>query len=336
MAVYTTTLFELSSSMTSGTIQERTQVLQKWLFNENFGLTPDLASVFEPSFIRHYLFSEIGYETPEMFRNRVHVLLYGKATYYNELWELNNILTTWNLLEDDIDLRKDDSEHTTTQDTEDRSHNRDTGEREAYGEKEEEKNESASDLSQESEDKGNNQRMEKTATSENNQNNGTITDVGFRSSVDDMQGNGANSNFPQANIIAGRDYYTDGRIENSLHSINGDESNTRTLDDGYIRGQAHGREGEEILSNRITGGQAQSNIAERSRESARDRSRKLEELVKEMVNKAIQAERQLNSISRGRSQRRQVPELVKMISEGFIHVPLIMIRDQAENFMGVW
>lgn len=336
MAKYTTTLFELASTMVSGTVADRSLALQQWLFNDNFGLTPALRSQFEPAFIRHYLFSEIGYETPEMFRNRVHVLLYGKADYYNELWKLNEILTSWDLMEDDIDLRKDDTEHANTQDTEDTSHSRDTGEREAYGETEEERNESAQSMSQDSETTGNNTRSGEAERTEENKNTGTITDSGNQSMVEQEQGNAANSNFPQANIASNRDYYTDGSINNSARSSSGETENRRTLADGYNRSGNEQTSGTEKLSSILLGRTAQGLQAERSRESMRDRSRELQEMLKQMVSKAMQEDRQLNSISRGRNQRRQVPELVQMISQGYIHVPMVMIKDQAQNFMGVW
>ena len=213
MAAYTITLFEYASAMQSGTIEQRKSALRQWLF-EDAGLIPELREKFESVFMSRYLFTEIGFEEPYLFRDRLNARISEISGYYNQVYKLNKALVEWNFMEDEIDyLEYDRLDHagneayqngSQTDNSENRAqnqtyteNNRQTGKTsEEYGEKE--------DYEEKSEAEGNNTTDRKYGENGSSVTNGLNTGWKVDSSEVTRDGNNSSTGYENGtNAVSG-------------------------------------------------------------------------------------------------------------------------------------
>lgn len=336
MAVYTITLLELASSLTYGKIEERENALKNWLFNEETGLLNELKEEFYPLFIKHYFFSEIGLETPELFRYRLIVFLRERSNYYNKLYELNKILIKWDLMEDDIEItekgikKRLEKINNLNELEKINSNIEDIRSRDEITDNIHEQSEKNASGDSNRSERGLNENREE-ETEENTAN-------GFESIQKNVASkeNAGNSNFPQAKINGNLDYWSEGMESNNIEAQkteNESNSSNRRANDVNIT---------QNFNNNIENNFTEINNAEQTRsenksiENEQNKISEMKELLRDLID-TIRREDEGNNVStKGRRMRRQVPELVKMIAEGYIDVPRLIIKDVSQFFMLIW
>lgn len=336
MAVYTITLLELSSTMSSGTIIERQNIIKDWIFNCDVGLDNELYEKFKEIFIKKYLFAEIGYETPALFRNRLLTDLYSKADYYNQLWRLYKILMNWDFMEDDINVVTQDNEKTNTSAKEEMNRNNTT--RDLYT-----GSQNLMQTEQNTEQRTSDGNTDSESSGEDNinsnvvhENNGQIVDIKHGEKLNQGEGNNASADFPQTMNIPNKDYWTQGGKENQQTYDALDETNTRTLSDGYDEtNTAHNNRTEagNVKTKNTDNAQTDRDLGE---ENIEQTSRKITDELEDILNKIIEGNKDVNSIRRGRIQRRQIPEIIRMIIDQYVSVPEKMCIDMGTHFMTIW
>ena len=274
MAKYTITLNEYAAYLTYGSLEERKHAIREWLFPE-FIYEEELEKVFRPLFVNHFFFDEIGYETPELFKDRVNARLQEIIPHYSELYILNKTMTEWNFFEPDIlydegnslsessfqDESFKENENFQNGDMEIRHYEEnkeqekikeesEIGGEERADRNEERKENGSNELEVENgleseEEKGENEKednniqsesMEKTGKSgftsgmmgygdkedfksgSSGEVSGSVQEID-QSDKEITQSNGADSNYPQANIVANQNYYTEGTEGNQKKQI---------------------------------------------------------------------------------------------------------------------
>lgn len=103
MAKYTVSLYELacSRSMGTGTMDYKIEKLREYLFDFDYPIyNNEHKEIFEKKFIKHYLMYEIGLETPYLFKVFLENRLYEIMPFFNQLYKLQEIFDSINLLED--------------------------------------------------------------------------------------------------------------------------------------------------------------------------------------------------------------------------------------------
>lgn len=208
--------------MMTGTIGDREVSLSNWLFSGSIIEKYDWNSEFQRRFISRYMLEEIGLETPELFRYQLHNLLRMRAPYYDQLIHWMRKLQEWNPMEDDIDYTEESTNRSDkTQDSTDQGNKisvaEDAAEESADSYSETDNDEVLSGTSGET--------VSKTGSSSET---GTVNDSGTRqdtttyntASTDTSSGSGlkqtssdseqGNSDFPQGNVSANRDYFSSG------------------------------------------------------------------------------------------------------------------------------
>lgn len=269
MAQYTVTLNEYASYIAYGELAKRKKALEEWLFYDH-DYDMELKGKFQPLFVNRYLFEEMGFETPEMFRDRVNERLDEVIPYYEEMFQLNRYMLAWDFMEPDIEYSENGagSESGSLEDDERRYAEENEGVTESRSVRDEsgqqrhhaESNLNAENRKESGEDETANSRSESSASGtkeysdENTENsesetnaqhelfaktgeaakseiessfrsrenentlNGNSQNTGQKNTQDTdkqiTEGNGAVSNYPQANVINGNNYYTSGNEQN--------------------------------------------------------------------------------------------------------------------------
>lgn len=322
--------------MQAGTVTQRIDALKEWLFNEDTGLDSDLAAQFYPAFINNFLFTEIGFETPYLFRQRINAYLFGKAAYYNRIWELNKMLTSWNPLEDDIDYHEKDDTQRAKEDYHDRTTDTDR-------------------QRLETDDIYSNVNTSETQTLNNN-NKTSVTETGnqtangyaqvTRTGQDTESGENGNlqitneqkgtMDFPQASAITGTDYYSRGE-KNSTQDQNTVET-TKTIahDTADTTNSLDKNQSSRTSSGTDDTIQTGENTQESREERNDTRNEKIKDMLKELLTMTEDESQKRKNEKHGRLGRRPVPEIIKQAMDGYIHVPMIMCNDMEQFFMSIW
>lgn len=336
MAIYTITLLELASTLSSGTLENRKNVLESWIFNREVGLENDLYEKFKKIFISQHLYEEIGYETPALFRDRLLSDLYEKADYYNQLWRLFKILKEWDFMEDDIDIKTEENEKSTITGAEEVNRSQDTDD--AYTQSkniiQSEHNTQQNNSEQNNESERNGE--ENINFNEEQNNKGEITDINHEEKSDQGEKNKGLSDFPQSMLIANKDYWTKGDKEISQVYGTLDNTNTRKLADGYDKENlSHNNKMETNTANGrvLDNGESDRDLEEENNEQS---SRRIQEKLEDIVEKIISSNKGNDSARKGRVQRRQVPEIINMIANQYIYVPTQISNDMSSHFMSIW
>lgn len=336
MAVYTITLLELASTMSSGSVIDRQKFLEEWLFNSDVGLDEELYSKFKKIFITKYLFSEIGYETPALFRDRLLSDLYAKSDYYNQLWKLNKILMEWDFMEDDIMLKTDEQHKASISENEElgrknKSEDQYSGSKNVVN-NEQSVQENSLDESADSEKSG--EQSQNTNVEHNNK--GQIVDVTHNEKLVQTEGNNATADFPQSINIANKDYWSRGDKQNQQEYNMSEDTNTRTLDDGYNQNSGANSHQTESGTNQLKNTSVGNMNRDFMDESTEQTSRSVQEVLEDIISKIIQEDRGTSGNRKGRMQRRQVPEVISMITNQYISVPEQISIDMGHHFMSIW
>lgn len=250
MAIYTTTLLELAEDLSDTEYtysQGNTLItaLSRYLFDFDYPMyDPAHKAEFQEKFIRHYLVREIGQETPTLFKMFLQSRLLDIMPYYNVLYEINDLLSQIDIL-NDRDLTTETKRHDMTD--EDRVSN---GDNQYFGNdsengKDQRDVEDRNNVLEINHDSGN-ITIDKNETTNNDNtkihqlestqksndkvtHDGTLDEHTYGQNDTIEQGNLANSDFPQANAYAQTNqYYSTGQENHGEKQNNTDESRTST------------------------------------------------------------------------------------------------------------
>lgn len=356
MAVYTTTLYELSSCLASGTMESRTEELKKYLFAYGTGLLNDLDSAFKDVFVNRFLFDEIGQETPERFRYVLCNAVKRKSPYYNQLWTWIKTVSQYNPMEYDVDMYNTSNENSTKKNeneiTKDfKGDNTNTG-TEHFLDKGND-NETSKRILDKEFHEGSESKITYDSTDATNITQTfndimsyTGTDKNTGRSTDQSQSEGSNSNFPQGNVAANRDYKSTGsegwgKSQNDTQTL--EERNLKDSHTGTITnsGDSSKKTGTDTTNNKLNNGGLDiddyTKTAGHENTSDRDEQyitaiKNLEKVIEKM-NETL--ERKNNSHEYGRNGRRNIGEIVQSLKNGFINVPEMICDDLDILFIGI-
>lgn len=374
MAKYTITLLELAEDLTNSEYvaskgSELIASLSAYLFDFDYPMyNPMHKAEFQEKFIRHYLMREIGQETPALFKLFLQSRLLDIMPYYNILYEINDLLSQIDIL-NDRDLTTETHRHDKTDedrilngdnqyygtDTESGKDQRDIEDRNNVleisrdtGDLEHTKNENTKNDTTRTND------LKSTQTSNDKvTHDGTLDERTYGQADTIEQGNQANSDFPQANVYAATNqYYSTGQENHGEKQNNTDE--TRTSTTGSVDTSNWDRTNTDTgtVTDNATGTIVASNMEIRNLENMKNDTANSDKREfyntnyntntnrSEVLRRVDGLLRQINGKGKkreyGRTGRKSVAELLAEYRDTYANVDYLIIRECRDLFMLIY